>query len=104
MRQTALALALLLASALLASALLASAPSAQAQQVEVEAAPEAATSAEQDSEEIWQTWWFWLAITNVVLGVTVAIVVDATTDDPAPSDPMDTGMTGMGLSAFQLRF
>lgn len=99
MRQTALALALLLASEVLGSA-----PCAQAQQVEVEAAPEAATSAEHDSEEIWETWWFWLAITNVVLGVTVAIIVDVTTDDPAPSDPMDTGMTGMGLSAFQLRF
>lgn len=34
---------------------------------------------------IYETWWFWTAIGAVVLGVTLAIVVGVTTDDPATS-------------------
>jgi hypothetical protein len=39
-------------------------------------------------------WKFWVGVVAIVLGVTMAIVVDLTTDDPAPSPdpPMDTSM------------
>ena len=37
---------------------------------------------------------FWISVAAIVVGVTLAIVVDLTTDDPAPSPdpPMDTSM------------
>jgi hypothetical protein len=50
---------------------------------------------------VYAQWWFWLAISTVLLGVTTAIIVDVTTDDPRPSDPMEPSMSAMGLS---LRF
>lgn len=53
---------------------------------------EAPTTATEDGEELewpeepqppfYATWWFWTAIGAVVLGVTLAIVVGLTTDDP----------------------
>src|SRR5688500_2208312 len=45
-------------------------------------------------EPIYAAWWFWTGIGAVVIGITLAIVVDVTTDDPAPSD---VGMTIMTL-------
>lgn len=95
MRRLALALALLLSVAVSIDATRAHA------QPPAEAPAEATSGDEGDSEEIWEGYWFWLAISSVVLGITTAIIVDVTTDDPAPSDPMDPGMTGMGL---RLRF
>ncbi len=43
----------------------------------------------------YETWWFWTAIGAFVLGITLAVVVDVTTDDPSPR------RTSMGLA---LRF
>jgi hypothetical protein len=34
---------------------------------------------------IYEAWWFWVAIFATVAGVTTAVIVDVTTDDPAPS-------------------
>lgn len=55
-------------------------------------AGEAPTTATEDGEELawpsepqppfYATWWFWTAIGAVLLGVTLAIVVGLTTDDP----------------------
>lgn len=54
---------------------------------------------EAESGPIWASWWFWAAIAAVVLGVTAAVVVDVTTDDPAPSprEPVDPTMMGLVL-------
>jgi hypothetical protein len=47
---------------------------------------------------VYETWWFWTAIGAIVLGITTAIVVDLTTDDPA------TSMEAMASDGLRLRF
>lgn len=34
---------------------------------------------------VYETWWFWVAVIAAISGVTLAVIVDVTTDDPAPS-------------------
>ena len=50
---------------------------------------------------ILESWWFWVSIAAVALGITLAIVVDVTTDDPRPSVPEEPDGAAMGL---RLRF
>jgi hypothetical protein len=38
------------------------------------------------SAPIYAEWWFWVGIGAIVIGVTLAIAIDVTTDDPAPRD------------------
>jgi hypothetical protein len=45
---------------------------------------------------IYEAWWFWVGIAAVVLGITLAITIDLTTDDPAPRD--------VGVVMMSLRF
>ncbi len=40
-----------------------------------------------------ESWWLWTAVSLVVLGVVTAVIVDVTTDDPAPSAPRPMGLT-----------
>ena len=64
-----------------------------------DAPPEEAETAEstpepeepEEPEEPWEGAWFWMAIGAVVVGIVLAVVVDVTTDDPAPSTAGSAG-------------
>lgn len=44
-------------------------------------------SEHRDPEQpIYEAWWFWVGIAAVVIGITLTIAIDLTTDDPASGD------------------
>ena len=57
--------------------------------------PEPAPRPAPGSEEapILESFWFWGSIALVVVGITLAVIVDVTTDDPVTTTPAPMGLT-----------
>jgi hypothetical protein len=86
-----------LAAPTLALCLLAASPTATAQVAPAPAPQVDPSPSSEGHEEVYEGWWFWAAISAVVLGVVTAVIVDVTTDDPAPSDPVAPAPMGLRL-------
>lgn len=52
---------------------------------DVQPAEETEETGHEPEAPIYEGWWFWASIVAVVAGITLAVVVDVTTDDPAPA-------------------